>query len=259
MASIDHVFTEGFDAWARATGRAFVDYTAGNSEAVLRDLRPDAVGAAVGHDQGPAVEQPPEVALQPAGVVALPAHHRDAQARGHIRHRRLVGVAQRRQRHRRRGDGRRRHEVARGRLRRQAGPQSGGPEHHFRLQDIERRRLVLRRQHREQLRPLGQLPVAQRLGKHQGQPRLGQIMKNHGHLDLRGQPARGAAHAVERAVAQFVESGGVAAVEDLVHLGAEAFAAWAAIGNRSLARAGSGVDTARHLTKILKTEDLRHA
>jgi DNA-binding CsgD family transcriptional regulator len=45
MASIDDVFTEGFDAWASAMGRAYVDYTSGNSEAVLRGLRPDVVGA----------------------------------------------------------------------------------------------------------------------------------------------------------------------------------------------------------------------
>src|SRR5205823_4413283 len=98
------------------------------------------------------------------------------------------------------------------------------------------------------------LAVAQRLRKHQGQAGLGQIMKDHGHLDIGGEPARGTAHAVERAVAQLVESGDVAAVEDLIHLGAEALTAWAAIGDRSPARAGPGIDTARHLTKILKTE-----
>jgi len=56
MASIDDVFTEGFDAWARATGRAYVDYTAGNSEAVLRGLRPDAVGAAAPKDSDLVIE-----------------------------------------------------------------------------------------------------------------------------------------------------------------------------------------------------------
>lgn len=56
MASIDDVFTEGFDAWARATGRAYVDYTAGNSEAVLRGLRPDAVGAAAPKDADLVIE-----------------------------------------------------------------------------------------------------------------------------------------------------------------------------------------------------------
>ncbi|HEY5076048.1 MAG TPA: AAA family ATPase, partial [Acidimicrobiia bacterium] len=56
MASIDDVFIEGFDAWARAMGRAYVDYTAGNSEAVLRDLRPDAVGAAAPKDSDLVIE-----------------------------------------------------------------------------------------------------------------------------------------------------------------------------------------------------------
>ena len=56
MASIDDVFTEGFDAWARATGRAYVDYTAGNSEAVLRGLRPDVVGAAAPKDSDLVIE-----------------------------------------------------------------------------------------------------------------------------------------------------------------------------------------------------------
>ncbi len=56
MASIDDVFTEGFDAWARATGRAYVDYTAGNSEAVLRGLQPDAVGAAAPKDSDLVIE-----------------------------------------------------------------------------------------------------------------------------------------------------------------------------------------------------------
>jgi DNA-binding CsgD family transcriptional regulator len=56
MTSIDDVFTEGFDAWARATGRAYVDYTAGNSEAVLSGLRPDAVGAAAPKDSDLVIE-----------------------------------------------------------------------------------------------------------------------------------------------------------------------------------------------------------
>jgi DNA-binding CsgD family transcriptional regulator len=56
MASIDDVFTEGFDAWARATGRAYVDYTAGNSEAVLTGLRPDVVGAAAPKDSDLVIE-----------------------------------------------------------------------------------------------------------------------------------------------------------------------------------------------------------
>jgi len=56
MASIDDLFTEGFDAWARATGRAYVDYTAGNSDAVLRGLRPDAVGAAAPKDSDLVIE-----------------------------------------------------------------------------------------------------------------------------------------------------------------------------------------------------------
>src|SRR5207244_6178238 len=56
MASIDDVFTEGFDAWARATGRAYVDYAAGNSDAVLRGLRPDAVGAAAPKDSDLVIE-----------------------------------------------------------------------------------------------------------------------------------------------------------------------------------------------------------
>ena len=50
MASIDDVFTEGFDAWASAMGRAYVDFTSGNSEAVLTGLRPDVVGAAAPTD-----------------------------------------------------------------------------------------------------------------------------------------------------------------------------------------------------------------
>ncbi len=56
MASIDDVFIEGFDAWARATGRAYVDYAAGNSEAVLSGLRPDAVGAAAPKDSDRVIE-----------------------------------------------------------------------------------------------------------------------------------------------------------------------------------------------------------
>ena len=56
MASVDDVFTEGFDAWARATGRAYVDYAAGNSDAVLRGLRPDAVGAAAPKDSDLVIE-----------------------------------------------------------------------------------------------------------------------------------------------------------------------------------------------------------
>ena len=56
MATIDDVFTEGFDAWARAAGRAYVDYTAGNSEAVLRGLAPDAVGAAAPKDSDLVIE-----------------------------------------------------------------------------------------------------------------------------------------------------------------------------------------------------------
>src|SRR5260370_23273 len=56
MASIDDLFTEGFDAWARATGRAYVDYTAGNSEAVLGGLRPDSVGAAAPKDSHLVIE-----------------------------------------------------------------------------------------------------------------------------------------------------------------------------------------------------------
>ena len=56
MASIDDVFTEGFDAWARATGRAYVDYMAGNADAVLGGLRPDAVGAAAPKDSDLVIE-----------------------------------------------------------------------------------------------------------------------------------------------------------------------------------------------------------
>ena len=56
MASIDDVFTEGFDAWASAMGRAYVDYTSGNSEAVLRGLRPDVVGAAAPTDSELVIE-----------------------------------------------------------------------------------------------------------------------------------------------------------------------------------------------------------
>jgi DNA-binding CsgD family transcriptional regulator len=56
MASIDDVFTEGFDAWVRATGRAHVDYTAGNSGAVLGGLRPDVVGAAEPKDSDLVIE-----------------------------------------------------------------------------------------------------------------------------------------------------------------------------------------------------------
>jgi DNA-binding CsgD family transcriptional regulator len=56
MAPIDDLFLEGFDAWARATGRAYVDYTAGNSDAVLRDLRPDAVGAPAPKDSDLVIE-----------------------------------------------------------------------------------------------------------------------------------------------------------------------------------------------------------
>jgi DNA-binding CsgD family transcriptional regulator len=50
MASIDDVFTEGYDAWVRAVGRAYVDYVAGNADALLNGLRPDAVGAAAPKD-----------------------------------------------------------------------------------------------------------------------------------------------------------------------------------------------------------------
>jgi DNA-binding CsgD family transcriptional regulator len=46
MASIDEVFAEGYDAWTRATGRAYIDYTAGNADALLEGLQPSAVGAA---------------------------------------------------------------------------------------------------------------------------------------------------------------------------------------------------------------------
>jgi len=56
MSAIDDVFTEGFDAWYRAAGRAHVDYTAGNSEAVLRGLRPDVVGAAAPKDSELVIE-----------------------------------------------------------------------------------------------------------------------------------------------------------------------------------------------------------
>ncbi|HEY5172737.1 MAG TPA: AAA family ATPase, partial [Acidimicrobiia bacterium] len=56
VASIDDVFTEGFDAWARATGRAYVDHAAGHSDAVLRGLRPDAVGAAAPKDSDLVIE-----------------------------------------------------------------------------------------------------------------------------------------------------------------------------------------------------------
>jgi len=56
MASIEDFLTEGFDAWVRATGRAYVDYTAGNSEAVLRGLRPDAVGVAAPKDSDLVIE-----------------------------------------------------------------------------------------------------------------------------------------------------------------------------------------------------------
>jgi DNA-binding CsgD family transcriptional regulator len=56
MAAIDDVFTEGYDAWLRATGRAHVDYTAGNSEAVLRGLRPEVVGAAPLNDSDLVIE-----------------------------------------------------------------------------------------------------------------------------------------------------------------------------------------------------------
>ena len=41
---------------ARATGRAYVDYTAGNSEAVLRGLQPDVVGAAAPKDSDLVIE-----------------------------------------------------------------------------------------------------------------------------------------------------------------------------------------------------------
>jgi DNA-binding CsgD family transcriptional regulator len=56
MASIDDVLTEGFDAWARATGRAYVDHASGKSEAVLSGLRPDAVGAAIPTDSELVIE-----------------------------------------------------------------------------------------------------------------------------------------------------------------------------------------------------------
>jgi DNA-binding CsgD family transcriptional regulator len=56
IASIDGVFTEGFDAWARATGRAYVDYMAGDSEAVLKGLRADAVGDATPKDSDFVIE-----------------------------------------------------------------------------------------------------------------------------------------------------------------------------------------------------------
>jgi len=56
MASIDDLFLEGFDAWARATGRAYVDYAAGNSNAVLQRLQPDAVGAAAPKDSDLVIE-----------------------------------------------------------------------------------------------------------------------------------------------------------------------------------------------------------
>ena len=56
MASIDDVFLEGFDAWARALGRAYVDYVAGNSDAVLTGLQPDTVGAAAPKDSDLVIE-----------------------------------------------------------------------------------------------------------------------------------------------------------------------------------------------------------
>ena len=56
MASIDDVFTEGFDAWVRATGRAHVDFTAGSSDAVLGGLRPEVVGAAAPNDSDFVIE-----------------------------------------------------------------------------------------------------------------------------------------------------------------------------------------------------------
>ncbi len=56
MASIDDVFTEGLEAWVRAAGRAHVDFTAGNSDAVLGGLRPDAVGAAAPKDSDIVIE-----------------------------------------------------------------------------------------------------------------------------------------------------------------------------------------------------------
>ena len=56
MASIDDVFLEGFDAWTRAMGRAYIDYTAGNSDAVLRGLAPESVGAAAPRDSDLVIE-----------------------------------------------------------------------------------------------------------------------------------------------------------------------------------------------------------
>jgi len=56
MASIDGVFTEGLEAWVRAAGRAHIDFTAGNSDAVLGGLRPDVVGAAAPKDSDLVIE-----------------------------------------------------------------------------------------------------------------------------------------------------------------------------------------------------------
>jgi DNA-binding CsgD family transcriptional regulator len=56
MASLDDLFLEGFDAWARATGRAYVDFTAGNSDAVIAGLQPHAVGAAAPKDSDLVIE-----------------------------------------------------------------------------------------------------------------------------------------------------------------------------------------------------------
>jgi DNA-binding CsgD family transcriptional regulator len=56
MASIDDVFTEGLEAWVRAAGRAHVDFTAGNSDALLEGLQPDAVGAVAPKDSDLIIE-----------------------------------------------------------------------------------------------------------------------------------------------------------------------------------------------------------
>jgi DNA-binding CsgD family transcriptional regulator len=56
MASIDDLYLEGFDAWVRAAGRAYLDCAVGNSEAVLRGLRPDGAGAPAPKDSDLVIE-----------------------------------------------------------------------------------------------------------------------------------------------------------------------------------------------------------
>jgi len=56
MKSIDDVFTEGYDTWVCAAGRAYIDYMAGDAEALLRGLRPEVVGAAPPRDSDLVIE-----------------------------------------------------------------------------------------------------------------------------------------------------------------------------------------------------------